>query len=41
MPGTTAQVLRRLADLGRTVDTIDGAADGISVLASDRRVTSG
>ncbi len=33
VPGTTGQVQRRLADLGRTVDTIDGTIDGLSVLA--------
>ncbi|CAO5248260.1 DUF2470 domain-containing protein [Frankia sp. AgKG'84/4] len=33
VPGTTDQILRRLADLGRTVDTIDGMIDGLSVLA--------
>lgn len=33
VPGTTEQILRRLADLGRTVDAVDGAAEGLSVLA--------
>ncbi|WP_261556870.1 DUF2470 domain-containing protein [Frankia tisae] len=33
VPGTTEQILRRLADLGRTVSTEDGIADGLSVLA--------
>ncbi|EIV94998.1 Protein of unknown function (DUF2470) [Frankia sp. QA3] len=31
--GTTEQILRRLADLGRTVSTEDGVTDGLSVLA--------
>lgn len=33
VPGTTEQILRRLADLGRTVSTEDGLTDGLSVLA--------
>ncbi|MCK9894337.1 DUF2470 domain-containing protein [Frankia sp. AgB32] len=33
VPGSTDQILRRLADPGRTVDTIDGSIDGLSVLA--------
>ncbi|WP_308301644.1 DUF2470 domain-containing protein [Frankia umida] len=33
VPGTTAQILSRLADLGRSVDPIDAVADGLAMLA--------
>ncbi|MCM3921381.1 DUF2470 domain-containing protein [Frankia sp. AiPs1] len=33
VPGTTEQIMSRLADLGRTVSTEDGLTDGLSVLA--------
>jgi len=33
VPGTTDQIVRRLADVGRTVGTIEGVTDDLSVLA--------
>ncbi|MCM3883001.1 DUF2470 domain-containing protein [Frankia sp. R82] len=33
VPGTIAQILCRLADLGRSVDPIDAVADGLAMLA--------